>query len=66
MHLHYIFLSAAAIIAKLVFLGALLTGGPAPGWAFAAETAAILGLGITGLVLAARARREARWDGTRS
>lgn len=63
MHEHLFRFSLAIVASKLAFLAIVFNGGGWPGWVLGAEAALILGLGAAGLVLAHRARREARWDG---
>jgi hypothetical protein len=62
-HLYRFFL--AIVASKLAFLAIVFNGGSGswPGWVLAVEAVLILWLGVTGLVLAHRARREARWEG---
>lgn len=55
--------SLAIVLSKLAFLAIAFNGAGWPGWVLAAEAAMILGLGVAGLVLASRARRDARWEG---
>jgi len=64
MHEHLYRFSLAIVASKLAFLAIVFSGaGGWPGWVLAAEGALMLGLGVAGLVLARRARRDARWEG---
>ena len=63
MHEYLFRFSLAIVMSKLAFLAIVFNGAPWPSWVLAAEAFMILGLGAAGLVLAWRARREARWDG---
>ena len=63
MHDHFFRFFVAIVLAKLAFLLIAFGGAAWPGWALALEAVTILGLAGAGVVLALRARREARWEG---
>ena len=63
MHEHLFRFSLAIVFSKLAFLAIAFQGDGWPSWVLALEAAMILGLGAAGLVLAFRARRDARWEG---